>query len=250
VSDTSQGPGWWLASDGMWYPPETASPPPPPPAQRARDLTSHAPGNRARRPLARARPRHSRVPKPGETTPRVPPPGGNEPAVHRWWFWIALALVVVAVVAVVAVVWGSKKTHSTSSDASTTRGTSVTTTSVTTPHQSTVAPQSTTTTTILPTAFFKCSGSAPGGVSITYGMNSSNRNGGSTLPWVAYLPITSNAQSFNVSAQVEGSGGSITCSTAVDVSGTIVTQTGTASGTHDIAKAVVCSKSTGGWRRC
>jgi Domain of unknown function (DUF4190) len=24
VSDTSQGPGWWLASDGRWYPPEQA----------------------------------------------------------------------------------------------------------------------------------------------------------------------------------------------------------------------------------
>ena len=23
MSDTSQGPGWWLASDGRWYPPET-----------------------------------------------------------------------------------------------------------------------------------------------------------------------------------------------------------------------------------
>lgn len=22
MSDTSQGPGWWLASDGRWYPPE------------------------------------------------------------------------------------------------------------------------------------------------------------------------------------------------------------------------------------
>lgn len=25
VSETSQGPGWWLASDGRWYPPQTAS---------------------------------------------------------------------------------------------------------------------------------------------------------------------------------------------------------------------------------
>jgi len=33
MSDVSQGPGWWLASDGKWYPPESApgyvqSPPP------------------------------------------------------------------------------------------------------------------------------------------------------------------------------------------------------------------------------
>ena len=24
VSDVSQGPGWWLASDGKWYSPEQA----------------------------------------------------------------------------------------------------------------------------------------------------------------------------------------------------------------------------------
>ncbi len=38
MSDTSQGPGWWQASDGKWYPPESnpstaqsAAPPPPGP---------------------------------------------------------------------------------------------------------------------------------------------------------------------------------------------------------------------------
>lgn len=35
MSDTSQGPGWWLASDGKWYPPELWTGPPGsgPPAQ-------------------------------------------------------------------------------------------------------------------------------------------------------------------------------------------------------------------------
>lgn len=28
MSDTSQGPGWWLASDGKWYPPEAWTGPP------------------------------------------------------------------------------------------------------------------------------------------------------------------------------------------------------------------------------
>ena len=27
---TPPGPGWWLASDGRWYPPQQATPPPPP----------------------------------------------------------------------------------------------------------------------------------------------------------------------------------------------------------------------------
>ena len=33
MSDVSQGPGWWQAPDGRWYPPQSASPqaPPPPP---------------------------------------------------------------------------------------------------------------------------------------------------------------------------------------------------------------------------
>jgi hypothetical protein len=38
MSDASQGPGWWLASDGKWYPPETApqaTPPPPLPGNVA-----------------------------------------------------------------------------------------------------------------------------------------------------------------------------------------------------------------------
>jgi hypothetical protein len=29
VSDVSQGPGWWQASDGKWYPPQPAATPPP-----------------------------------------------------------------------------------------------------------------------------------------------------------------------------------------------------------------------------
>jgi hypothetical protein len=29
MSNTSQGPGWWLASDGKWYPPEAWTGPPP-----------------------------------------------------------------------------------------------------------------------------------------------------------------------------------------------------------------------------
>ncbi len=36
MSDQARGPGWWVASDGKWYPPETHPnyrPPPPPPPQ-------------------------------------------------------------------------------------------------------------------------------------------------------------------------------------------------------------------------
>jgi hypothetical protein len=32
MSDVSQGPGWWLASDSKWYPPQQAQALPPPPS--------------------------------------------------------------------------------------------------------------------------------------------------------------------------------------------------------------------------
>lgn len=32
MSDTSQGPGWWMASDGKWYPPQSYQAPSPPPS--------------------------------------------------------------------------------------------------------------------------------------------------------------------------------------------------------------------------
>ena len=42
MSDTSQGPGWWVASDGKWYKPESHPdyvPPPPPPSPPPPDST-------------------------------------------------------------------------------------------------------------------------------------------------------------------------------------------------------------------
>jgi hypothetical protein len=47
MTDTSQGPGWWLASDGRWYPPEAhpnyVPPPPPNPQQWAGVSAPQAP---------------------------------------------------------------------------------------------------------------------------------------------------------------------------------------------------------------
>ena len=42
MSDMSQGPGWWQASDDKWYPPDAApaSAPPPPPVNRTEYCTS------------------------------------------------------------------------------------------------------------------------------------------------------------------------------------------------------------------
>ncbi len=45
MSDWAQGPGWWQASDGRWYPPETHPnfrPPPPPVGSYEQNSTPHA----------------------------------------------------------------------------------------------------------------------------------------------------------------------------------------------------------------
>ena len=60
MSDTSQGPGWWLASDGKWYPPELWTGPP---AAGRRLRNPCRPRTRARHPRTAARgPGHRRNP--------------------------------------------------------------------------------------------------------------------------------------------------------------------------------------------
>jgi len=66
MSDTSQGEGWWLASDGKWYPPQSAAPPaaPPPPP-----VMTQAP-------------------------PMAPAPEKPKKKIYkRVWFWLLMALV-------------------------------------------------------------------------------------------------------------------------------------------------------------
>lgn len=42
MSEQSQGPGWWQASDGRWYPPESRPSPAPPPQQAWRPTSGGA----------------------------------------------------------------------------------------------------------------------------------------------------------------------------------------------------------------
>jgi len=61
MSDTSEGPGWWLASDGRWYPPESQ------------------PGQ----PMRPAQPPMQQAPPP---QPVVPPPwSADRPMGTGWW---------------------------------------------------------------------------------------------------------------------------------------------------------------------
>ncbi len=68
MSDTSQGPGWWLASDGKWYPPELWTGPP-----------AAGPAPEASQPSMPAYP--AQAPTNGGTGPAVPPwpPGAPTP---------------------------------------------------------------------------------------------------------------------------------------------------------------------------
>lgn len=76
MSDASQGPGWWLASDGKWYPPEKAAPTPasaPPPP------TAPVPAPKAAPPVSAPQP----VPPaavPASAAAAVPPPAGASPS--------------------------------------------------------------------------------------------------------------------------------------------------------------------------
>jgi len=97
MSDTSQGPGWWVASDGKWYPPEQASRPPeqaPQPAPAApAAMGADAPQGPG---WWQATDGRWYPPQPGAY-----PPGPNpydaqpkKPVYKRVWFWILIILAV------------------------------------------------------------------------------------------------------------------------------------------------------------
>jgi hypothetical protein len=95
---------------------------------------------------------------------------------------------------------------------------------------------------------FSCTGSAPDGLSITYGPEGT-QDSGSSLPFKQALPLGSSAQYYSVTAQLQGAG-QITCTTTVDSDGQSTTQIGSANGGYNIASAEVCSDFSGGWQQC
>ncbi|MGA2303938.1 MAG: DUF4190 domain-containing protein [Acidimicrobiales bacterium] len=52
MSETSQGHGWWLASDGKWYPPEAWTGPPPQTGQAPYAVTGYPAGYQSAEPSA------------------------------------------------------------------------------------------------------------------------------------------------------------------------------------------------------
>jgi hypothetical protein len=95
---------------------------------------------------------------------------------------------------------------------------------------------------------FACTGNAPDGIDITYGPEGTDDSADS-LPFTKTMPLDPDAQYYNVTAQLSGSG-HVSCTTVVDWDGQPVTQSGSASGGYNIASAEMCSDFTGGWEKC
>ncbi|HVA07014.1 MAG TPA: DUF4190 domain-containing protein [Acidimicrobiales bacterium] len=93
MSDTSQGPGWWLASDGKWYPPETWTGP-----------TPQAPQFQPPQPQGYGAPPYA--PYGGPLPPGMPPTFHGMPLVHRPTNGLAVASLVCSCVGIVPFLFG------------------------------------------------------------------------------------------------------------------------------------------------
>ena len=184
-ADTPQGPDWWVATDGKWYPP----------------------------------PRTLQQPYGADGAPVTETP---TPVYKRWWFWAAAAAVVLIVI-IAATASASKKNNASTSATTVTTAPAVAPSATSASPAATAAPATTappatappTTAPAASQAAFSCTGSAPEGVNITYGTDTSNLNGGSSVPWQASVPLPATAQCAEVSAQLQGPDGNITCTTTV-----------------------------------
>lgn len=115
MSDQPSGPGWWLASDGRWYPPELhpdAPKEPPPSTWAAPGDTETAPGWATPFPTT---PPASEAPGPQWSAPTpAPTPAKRSP----WLLAIAIVVVLIVVGAVAALVTRSSDRSSSVSGAS------------------------------------------------------------------------------------------------------------------------------------
>ena len=109
MSDTSQGPGWWQASDGKWYPPQP--PPPPLPAAGPPPMGADAPQGPGWYQAT-----DGRFYPPQHAVAGVPPV--KKPVYKRVWFWLLIVVVVLfagcgAILAAgtAAIVHAAKKDH-------------------------------------------------------------------------------------------------------------------------------------------
>ncbi|MGI8662038.1 MAG: hypothetical protein ACR2LQ_02365 [Acidimicrobiales bacterium] len=127
MADVAQGPGWWQASDGRWYPPELhpgapAAPPGPPPEQPAWPVPGEL-GTRTRE--SHVGPMPPFPPGPAQQQVSAPPwaPSGEPAPTRHTGRYIAIAASALAVVLLGLFVVGTRKhdndsTRSATSDVS------------------------------------------------------------------------------------------------------------------------------------
>jgi hypothetical protein len=82
MSDTSQGPGWWLTSDGKWYPPQQVPQYPPP------LLGAYGPQGPGWWPAADG----LWYPPPVPVRPPAADLSPKKPAYRRGWFWVVIVV--------------------------------------------------------------------------------------------------------------------------------------------------------------
>jgi len=109
VSDVSQGPGWWQASDGKWYPPSAQpGPPAPPPSVAAQGPQTS--------PLGGPQPGPGWMQQPPQQTGQLPGAPQQPPKRNRRGLWVAIVVgaVIIIVVIIVATTGSSNNNPSAS----------------------------------------------------------------------------------------------------------------------------------------
>ena len=186
MSDTSQGPGWWQASDGKWYSPEqrpgyqppdtatTVAPTPPSPVGADGPM---GPG------WWQATDGRWYPPQPGASyvTPQ------KKPVYKRVWFWLLMVLAVIVALIIILVAAIGTAVHV----ADTTKHTIV----------------------------YSVTGT--GTATITYYSFDNNHNGSAQLsdvplPWTKTVVGSGIFNSYSVTGTLGESGGTVTCSLSVD----------------------------------
>ena len=190
MSDTSQGPGWWVASDGKWYSPEQAPRPPQPaptPAVAPTPVGADAPQGPG---WWQATDGRWYPPQPGAYPPVQYIPKPKKPAYKQAWFWILIVLAL-GIAGCSAIVFGA---------------------GVAVNHAAHVNH----------TVVYSVTGSGQAN-DITYAtlQEGSGQNGEAqvtnvNLPWTKTITASGLFTAFNVSATVGAGGGTVTCTITED----------------------------------
>jgi hypothetical protein len=185
--------------------------------------------------------------------PYLPPPLPPLPPKKKTGRKIAgfgcLGVVAILVILVIVTAVGGTKAASTAAGAATpTSAAATAATLAATSETSASAAPATVLASPAPRVLFTCTGSAPNGVTITYGAEGTN-DSASSLPFSTSVPLNSGAEYYNVTAQLQG-GGQVSCTTVVNWNGQSITQTGSANGGYNLASAEICSDFSGGWQIC